>query len=51
MADGKGKPIHKQDENDEKVVNPLWTVATSFMLHGLCRQHNPCLGCMVDGHC
>ena len=49
--DGKGKPIHKWDDNDEKVVNPLWTAVTSFMFHGPCGQHNASLGCMVDGHC
>ena len=48
MVDGEGKPIHKQDENDEKVINPLWTAVTSFLLHGPCGQYNPSLGCMVD---
>ena len=44
---------YKWDENDddEKVFNPLWTAVTSFMLHGPCGQHNPSFGCMVDGHC
>ena len=51
MVDEKGKPIHKQDENGEKVINPLWTAVTSFMLHGRCGQYNPSLGCMVDGRC
>ena len=51
MVDEKGKPIHKWDENDEKVMNPLWTAVTSFMLHGPCGQYNPSLGCMVDGCC
>ena len=51
MVDEKGKPIHKQDENGEKVINPLWTAVTSFMLRGPCGQYNPSLGCMVDGRC
>ena len=51
MVDEKGKPIHKWDENDEKVMNPLWTAVTFFMLHGPCGQYNPSLGCMVDGCC
>ena len=50
MVDTEGKPIHKWDRNGKKVSNPLWTAVTSFMLHGPCRQHNPSLGCMVDGH-
>ena len=51
IVDGESKPIHKQDDKDEKVINPLWTAVTSFMLHGPCGQYNPSLGCMVDGHC
>ena len=51
MVAGEGKPLHKQDENDKKAINPLWTAVTSFMLHGCCGQYNPSLGCMVDGHC
>ena len=51
MVDGEGRPIHKQDENGDKVINPLWIAVTSFMLYGPCRQHNPTLGCLVDGHC
>ena len=51
MVDGEGRPIHKRDENGEKVINPLWTAVTSFMLHGPCGEYNHSLGCMVEGHC
>ena len=51
MVDGKGRPIYKWDENDEKVINPLWTAVTSFMFHGPCGQYNRSLDCVVDGLC
>ena len=40
MVDGEGKPLHKHDENDKKVINPLWTAVISFMLHGPCGQYS-----------
>ena len=46
-----GTEVLNNIENGEKVINPLWTAVTSFMLHGPCGQYNPSLGCMVDGCC
>ena len=51
MVDGEGGPIHKQDENGEIFINPLWTAVTPFMLQGPCGEYNHSLGGMVEGQC